>query len=149
MSVIIAVIGIGILTAGFSKVGQLMFSDRFSRSGMGLVAFLIAVVVWVLIRPHLGAETPGHWFEKPEYTAEVEMSLFPEGSSVKNYRLPATIHAYIDGDGESSGRVYYLHSARFPNGGVLRFSDEAEVSVYGQSRVFDSQGRYWRVEIAR
>ncbi|MBC8041402.1 MAG: hypothetical protein H7Y06_12725 [Opitutaceae bacterium] len=149
---IVAILAVAGLTYALGWIGCRLWSGRFQRGSIYSVAFIVAFVGWIFARPHIGFKEPGHWFECGEYSTNVTVNIFPDGSASKNYRVTGRIWAtHYDTDYEDSGsgstRVYYLESVRFPNGGVLRF-DDAVISLYGVEAATDVTGKHWHIEIA-
>jgi hypothetical protein len=80
----------------------------------GLLA-IAAVVGFFVVKHYWGDAVPGAFFERgAEYEQSVYLSLYPEGSTVKNY--------HVKGDIWHHGDTYSLMKVYWPNGGYTTFS---------------------------
>lgn len=91
----------------------------------------------------MGTEEIGSMFEKKEYTTYQYVSLFPNGSISKNYKVVSEIWA--------TDKNYVIQKAYFPNGGFIRFKDFIFELPYDslkfneEVRITDDNGTVWKI----
>lgn len=87
------------------------------------------------------------WPHKDEWSGEGEISAFPEGASVKNYRLDAQMEVVHYRKGWQHDRFEAIvTSAQWPNGGTLDFYD-CRVKEGSRANCVSSAGDSYSVEV--
>jgi hypothetical protein len=107
------------------------------------VVFALGLIIGV---PYCGTQSPGSAFERDTYKRMFYVNLFPEGQTVKSYRVPAMVSATFD---DAGYRMYILEFATMPNAGIIHFDDGDPLEVGTIVTVFDSDRRCWGAELTR
>jgi hypothetical protein len=133
----------------FGTKGTLWEGKRNMRVLFGAVGLAL---VLLLLQDWFRQSVPGAFFERYSYSAEVYVNLFPDGSTTKNYRVPALIEASTreDSDGGSTNlwKVYRLKQVSFPGRGRISFTNSDESLELGRKvMLHDDENRKWEVEL--
>jgi hypothetical protein len=144
-------IGIGVYTY---KIIQTKYDKKMLW--VGIIVFLLADFG---LHKILDQPVPSAFFEKGKYQAKIFVFAFPEGSTVKSYKVPASIERDSERNdvGEdnygqtifTTDYFYRINKLYMPNGGVIEFEEDNFLDSNLKGELRDSQGHYWKIEITK
>lgn len=142
--------GLYLIHAGYdnykSEKKPFNFNDKWPIL-LGPVLFGL-FIVWISGVPHQlfwTSTVPGSFFEASEYSTKLKVLVFPDDSSVKNYKIPADVSRYLDCDSYDEGpcfKYYYVTTIYWPNGGYQDF-DDCEVELSTQNNCTSGEDEYY------
>jgi hypothetical protein len=102
------------------------------------VALLVGIVVLVIAYMTL-------WPSTQTWSGEGEISMFPDGSDAKNYRLDAEIDVTEHKGIGAKPTQYYIASANWPDGGTAEL--DCTLVVGGNNVCTDQDNKEYAVEV--
>ncbi len=122
--------------------------NNANKAGITLVLIAISIIgLAALIVPNtaFGVEEIGAILEKNDYTAYYYVSMFPEDSESKNYKVVAEIWA--------TDKNYIIRKAYFPNEGYLTFDGyvfglpDDSLKFDEMIYIYDDNDDYWNIQL--
>jgi hypothetical protein len=110
---------------------------------------LIFVLVLVLGSSYFGVKRIGAPFERREYRTRYYVLMYPNIDRSKNYKVPAEVHVYTEGDEETEYRRVDLLRVFFPNGNVVGLNMDESLEFDKKLRGVDGYGQEWGIELTR
>lgn len=118
-----------------------MFKDNNKYVAPVVTAgIILGFSLLIIPKTPLGSEKIGNIFEKEEYTTYYYATMFPDGSTSKNYKVIAEIYA--------KDKQYVVKKVYFPNDGYITFFDQADnLSFTEPTHIEEIDGKYWDIQL--